>query len=159
MGQIGNTLVKQFSEAVDEFARFVEQCPDGQWKAKCGAEGWTVAQTAQHVSGQFTLEMEYITAAANGAGYPAYTWDEVNAKNDGRAAANASATKDEVLAELRKGASWVSEYVGGLSDDQLTQTRPLPLAGGAEVNVQTLIEGGVLIDHVRGHLASMRAAV
>lgn len=159
MGQIGETLVQQFKEAVDEFAQFVEQCPDEQWSATCGAEGWSVRQTAQHVSGQFPLEMEYITAAGDGKSYPAYTWDDVNARNDSRAARNASATRAEVIDELKKGAEWVSNYVRGMSDEQLTTPRPLRLADGAEVPAKALIEGGVLIDHVRGHLASMRSAV
>lgn len=159
MGQIGEELVTAFNEAVDEFTRFIEQCPESQWNATCGAEGWSVGQTAQHVSGQFPLEMEYITAAGGEEGYPTYTWGDVNARNDARAARNAAATKADVLDELREGVAWVSGYIRGMSDEQLTTARPLPLAGGAEVNAQALIEGGVLIDHVRGHLASMRSAV
>ena len=49
-------------------------------------------------------------------------------------------------------------YLRGLSDDQLDRTGELALADGASVSTQQLIEGGVLIDHVRGHLQSMRAA-
>lgn len=46
-----------------------------------------------------------------------------------------------------------------LSDEQLDRTAPLALADGAGVSAQQLIEGGVLIEHVRGHLNSIRAAV
>ena len=35
---------------------------------------------------------------------------------------------------------------------------PTSEAGGAEVSTQQLIEGGVLIDHVRGHLKSIKEA-
>lgn len=45
-----------------------------------------------------------------------------------------------------------------LSDEQLDRTGALPLADGASVSTQQLIEGGVLIGHVTGHLASIRAA-
>ncbi len=34
----------------------------------------------------------------------------------------------------------------------------LPLAGSAEVTTQQLIEGGVLIDHIKSHLPALRAA-
>ena len=91
MASRAEALATRFDQAVDEFAKAVESCSDAQWKAICNAEGWTVAQTAQHVSGQFPLEMEFITAAAEGRPLPGYSWDDVNGKNESRAAANASA--------------------------------------------------------------------
>jgi hypothetical protein len=102
--------------------------------------------------------MEYITAAADGQPLPGYSWDDINKKNDNRAAMNAAVSKASVLDELRRGASSTAAYLRGLSDDQLDRTGELALADGASVSTQQLIEGGVLIDHVRGHLESMRAA-
>jgi hypothetical protein len=151
-------LATRFDQAVDEFAKTVESCSDVHWKAICNAEGWTVAQTAQHVSGQFPLEMEFITAAAEGRPLPAYSWDDINGKNEGRAAANAAATRGDVVKELRAGAASTSAYIRGLSDEQLDRAGALPLAGGASVTTQQLIEGGVLIEHVTGHLQSIRGA-
>jgi hypothetical protein len=52
----------------------------------------------------------------------------------------------------------VSTWVRGLSDEQLDRTAPLPLANGAVVSTQNLIEGGVLIEHATAHLASIKAA-
>jgi hypothetical protein len=158
MGSRSEALASRFDQAVDEFAKAVESCSDAQWKAICNAEGWTVAQTAQHVSGQFPLEMEFITAAAEGRPLPAYSWDDINGKNDGRAAANAAATRADVVKELRAGAASTSAYVRALSDEQLDRTGALALAGGASVSTQQLIEGGVLIEHVTGHLQSIRGA-
>jgi hypothetical protein len=158
MSQRATGLADQFEEAVADFAKGVEGCSDKQWAAVCNAEGWSVAQTAQHVSGQFPLEMEFITAAAEGRALPAYTWDEINGKNDGRAAKNAAATKADVLKELRAGAASTASYIRALSDEQLDRTGSLPLADGASVSTQQLIEGGVLIAHVTGHLESIRAA-
>ena len=66
MGQRADALAARFEQAVADLAKTVEACSDTQWAAACSAEGWTVAQTAQHVSGQFPLEMEFITAAAEG---------------------------------------------------------------------------------------------
>jgi len=115
------------------------------------------AATAQHVSGQFPLEMEYIAAAAEGRESPPYSWDDINGKNDGRATANSAATKAQVLAEFKEGGSSVAAYIRGLSDEQLDATINLPLTGGAAVSTQQLIEGGVLIDHLNGHLKSIQA--
>jgi hypothetical protein len=158
MGERADALAKDFEQAVKEFAEAIEQVPDDRWAGKGGPEGWTVAALAQHVSGQFPLEMEYITASAEGRPLPGYSWDDINNKNDTRADRNSAASKDEVLRELREGAASAAAYVRGLSDEQLDRKNPLALAGGAEVTTQQLIEGGVLIDHVRSHMQSIRVA-
>lgn len=150
------SLAEQFEQAVNDFAQTIEQIPDDRWSARGGPEGWTIAGVAQHVSGQFPLEMEYITAAAEGKEMPAYSWDDINGKNESRADKNSSASKADVLAELRDGGSSTAAYVRGLSDEQLDRTGALALAGGASVSAQQLIEGGVLIDHVRGHMKSLQ---
>lgn len=158
MGQRSNELAKQFEEAVAEFGKTVEACSDAQWAAVCNAEGWTVAQTAQHVSGQFVNEMMFITAGAEGRPLPPITWPQLNSMNDTQAAENSAVTKAAVLAELRTGAASTASYIRGLSDEQLDHTGSLLLADGATVRTQDLIEGGVLIAHVTGHLESIRGA-
>jgi hypothetical protein len=157
MGERANKLADEFDRAVDDFAKCVEGCSSEKWQATT-LEGYTVAALAQHVSGQFPLEREYIVAAAEGKPMPSYTWYDINGKNDGRAAANTTVGKDAVIKELREGAASMGAYIRGLSDEQLDRTGALPLAGGAEVSTQQLIEGGVLIDHVRGHQKSIEAA-
>ena len=151
-------LADRFDQAIDEFARAIESASDAQWAASGGPEGWTVAATAQHVAGQFPLEREFIGEAAKGGAGLGYTWDDINGKNDTRAAANMQCNKADVIALLRDGAGSMSAYIRGLSDEDLDRTAPLKLAGGAPVSTQQLIEGGVLIEHVTGHLQSMRAA-
>ncbi len=158
MGQRSSALADQFEQAVAEFASTIEAIPNDKWATAQGPEGWTLAATSQHVSGQFPLEMEYITATAEGRPLPSYNWDDINGKNDSRAAKNTSVSKADVLRELREGGASAAAYLRGLSDEQLDRTGELALAGGATVNTQALIEGGVLIDHVKGHLASLRAA-
>jgi hypothetical protein len=158
MGERSSTLATQFEQAVSDLAAAIEKCPESKWNATT-EEGWTLAATAQHVAGQFPLEMEYITAAAEGKPLPGYSWDDINGKNDGRATKETAVTKEHVLKTLREGAASTAAYVRSLSDDQLDRKGALPLAGGAEVSTQQLVEGGVLIDHVRGHLKSIQAAV
>lgn len=158
MSQRSNELAKQFEGAVDAFARTVEECSDAQWAAVCNAEGWTVAQTAQHVSGQFVNEMMFITAGAEGRPLPPITWPQLNSMNDTRAAEHTAVTKAAVLEELRTGAASVAAYIRALTDEQLDRTGSLLLADGATVRTQDLIEGGVLIAHVTEHLESIRGA-
>ena len=155
MGSRAESLADKFEQAVAEFASTIERIPDEKWSAKCGSEGWTVAGVAQHVSGQFPLEMQYITAAAESKPMPSYSWDDINGMNESRAEKNSSASKADVLRELREGAASTAAYVRGLSDEQLERTAALALAGGASVSAQQLIEGGVLIDHVLGHMKSL----
>lgn len=158
MGQRTSALADQFEQAIAEFASTIEAIPDDRWGVARGPEGWTLAATAQHVSGQFPLEMEYITAIAEGRALPAYSWDDINVRNDSRAAENAAVSKADVLRELPESAVSIAAYLRSLSDDQLDRTAELALAGGATVNTRALIEGGVLIDHVRSHMESIRAA-
>jgi hypothetical protein len=158
MGERANALATQFEDAVAEFAKVVEGVPEPKWNATT-EEGWTVAATAQHVAGQFPLEMEFITAGAAGESLPPYSWDDVNAKNDTRAAGEMTVTKDHVLKTLRDGSASVAAYLRGLDDSQLDHKAPLNLANGAEVTTEQLILGGVLIDHVQAHQKSIEAAL
>ncbi|HSP55167.1 MAG TPA: DinB family protein, partial [Dehalococcoidia bacterium] len=125
MGQRTSALADQFEQALAEFASTLEAIPDDKWTAARGPEGWNLAATAQHVSGQFPLEMEYITAIAEGRPLPSYSWDDINGKNDGRAAKNTSVIKAEVLRELRESGKSVAAYLRGMQDDQLDRTGEL----------------------------------
>ena len=158
MSQRATELAGRLEKAVADFAAAVDGCSESQWAATCNAEGWSVAQTAQHVSGQFPLEMEFIKAAAEGTAMPSYTWDDINGKNDTRAAKNTAATKAGVVKELRESAASTAAYIRALSDEQLDRTGVLGLADGASVSAEQLITGGVLIEHVTGHLESIRNA-
>ncbi len=149
---------QRFEESIKDFEGTIQSCSEERWCATGGAEGWTVAATAQHVAGQFPLEHEYISAAAEGRQMPAYTWDDINGKNERRAADHNTCKKEDVLKLLREGSSSMASYIRGLSDEQLDRTASLPLADGASVTTQQLIEGGVLIDHVRGHMQGMPSA-
>ena len=157
MGSQTNALADQLEQAAAEFAESIETYPEDKWAAAQGPEGWTVAAIAQHVSGQFPLEMEYITAAAEGREMPAYTWDDIHGMNGRRAEENTSVSKADVLKELRENATSTAAYLRKLSDEKLDRTVHLGLAD-ADVTVQQLIEGGGLIDHVRDHLKSIQAA-
>jgi hypothetical protein len=157
MGKRSDDLAAEFERAVDDLAKAIESCSDADWNKRT-PEGWNVASTAQHVSGQFPLEMEYISAAAEGKPMPGYTWDDINNRNDNRAAKNTGVSKADVVRELRDGAKSTAAYIRKLTDEQLDRTGKLALAGGADVSTEQLLRGGVLIEHVTGHLQSIRSA-
>ncbi len=157
MGQRSEALAAQFEQAIAELAKVVGDTSDQQWKAVCGEEQWTVAATAHHVGAQLPLEMEYITAAAEGRAMPAYTWDDINQRNAQHAQAFRACTRDDVLTLLGDQAPATAAYVRGLSDEQLDRSVAFPLAGGAMVTTEQLILGGVLITHAQAHLQSILA--
>jgi hypothetical protein len=159
MSKRAEALADEFEDQIGQLTKEIEQCTDRHWQSVCGDEGWTVAATAQHVAAQFPLEMEYLTAAAAGTTMPSYTWDDINTLNERRAQEMSAAGRDDVLKLLRENSAKAASFVRGLSDEQLDRRSPLPLANGAEVSTQDLIEGGVLIDHARGHLKSIRAVL
>jgi hypothetical protein len=66
--------------------------------------------------------------------------------------------KADAIKQLREKSKPVAQWVRGLSDEQLDRTGQLPLADGATVTTQNLIEGGVLIDHAVSHLKSIKSA-
>jgi hypothetical protein len=159
MGQRSEDLARRFEQAVAAFEQTVQACPDDKWHGPCDG-GWTVAQMADHIAGQFPLEGEFFYAAAEGRDLPGHSWDEINKKNDDRAAAAQQITKDQVLKALRDSASPISGWIRGLSDEQLDRAAPLALADGAQVTTQRLLESGALIDHVGGgHLESIKKAI
>ncbi len=157
MSTRSDALADRFEQAIADFAQAVEACPDAKWNTVC-EEPWTVAQVAQHVAGQFPLESEFIFPAAEGRDLPGYSVKDIDEKNDARAAASKDATKADVLSALREGGARLADYIRALSDDQLDRASALPVAGGASVTTQQILEGPILIDHVGGgHLASIRA--
>jgi uncharacterized damage-inducible protein DinB len=158
MGQRSEAIANQYKQAVDDLLAAVEAASDAQWKATCGDEQWTVAATAHHVGAQLPLEHEYLSAAADGKTMPAYTWDDINARNAKHAQEFASCSKAEAQKIIRENTAWIIDFVKGLSDEQLDRSSALPLAGGAQVTTEQLLMGGVLIEHATAHTASIRAA-
>jgi hypothetical protein len=155
MGTRGDDLAKQFEQAMAELRKAVEDYPEDQWHSVRGPEGWTVAANVHHVGHQFPLELEYLKAGAAGAAMPTHTWDDINARNDKHAEEMRACSKQDAL-EILNEASSMAAFVRGLSDEQLGRKSALPLANGAMVSTQQMIEGGFLIDHVRAHLKSIQ---
>src|SRR3954452_12763370 len=131
----GDVLANQFEKALGELTKTVESMPDDKWQAAC-PEGWTVAAVAQHVAAQFPLEKTYISAAAEGTAPPKHSWDDINGTNESRAKDVSAISKADVLKQLRDGGAMMASYVRGLSDEQLAQTAPMALAGGANVSAE-----------------------
>jgi DinB family protein len=142
MSQRSTELADRFEAAVAEFARTVEGCTDEQWTAIYDADGWTVAQVAQRVSGQFVHGMMSIIADVRENPPPNIALDQHNSRNETGNADYSNVTHDAVLSVLRSEGSSVAASIRALSDEQLS--------------TRDFIEAGTLISHVTDHLESMR---
>ena len=68
---------------------------------------------------------------------------------------NAGLSSGQVIALLRDHGARATEYVRGLSDDDLDRSRPIPVMGDNPTTAEQFIER-VLIGHAEAHLQSLR---
>ena len=157
MGARADMLAKQFEAKADELTDTIEKLSDADWKKVTTAEKWSVGVTAHHAAGAHEPIVGMAKTVASGQTLPPFTMamlDEMNAKH---AQDFAGCTKAEALALHKKGVASAAATVRGLSDAELERTGTL-LTGMPTMSVQQIIEG-VLINHIREHLDSIRATV
>jgi hypothetical protein len=154
MAERAEALTKKFEQANGEFTRAVEQCSDASWRSQCQAEGWPVAVAAHHVAGGTAAISGLAQMVAAGQPLPPLTMEQVDQGNADHATQYANCTKQESLDLLRRNGESAAGMIRGLSDEQLDRTGTL---FGGPMSAQQIIED-VLIGHLTGHLASIRAA-
>jgi len=155
MSARADALAARLAEVSGQAIEVIERIPDERWGATCEAEGWTVAATARHLTTAIGPEMAVARLLAGGQAAPG-DWDALHARNAQRAEAYASAPRDETLDLLRRGRQEAIGFVQGLDDAELDRAAPLWLFDDRVASAQEFIER-VLIGHIRGHLASIRA--
>ena len=151
-----NELASQFQRANDDVIAFVSSCDDTTWNMPCEGEGWSIGGVAAHIADGHRSIVGWVRDIV--AGRPiTVTRDELNQANAARAAANATRSREEILAALRARGAAAVESVRALSDDELARTGAFGVAGGAAFSAEQLIER-TLTGHPLRHLASMRAS-
>ena len=85
-------------------------------------------------------------------------WALLHSGNAERSVAHAACSKSEVLDLLRANTESALVSMRALTDAQLDRSAIVPIIADRPVTAGQLIEW-VLIGHIRGHLASIRAAV
>jgi hypothetical protein len=154
VAQRSEEFAKRFEQVNSEFTRAVESSSDGQWRAVCKDEGRAVGVTAHHVAVSHVGISGLVGAIAAGAAMPPLTMDNINEGNAAHAAEHANCRKEETAKLLRENGVAAAQMVRGLSDDQLDKAGSFV---GQEMTAGQAIEN-VLIGHVSGHLASLKAA-
>ncbi|HEV8575427.1 MAG TPA: maleylpyruvate isomerase N-terminal domain-containing protein [Dehalococcoidia bacterium] len=155
----------RFEEANNEFIALIERLDETQWRSRCSAEGWTVAQAACHLAEDHPVLADFAQLAADGKPLPDFTVEAVDQMNAEQAGRNANATKEQVIHLLRTNGAAAAAVVRGLTDAQLDNAISVPASHPFRVlenlperlTSPIAIEAG-LIGHFREHGASILEA-
>jgi hypothetical protein len=112
---------------------------------------------ARHIAVAIPFEMRAFGAFARGDAYEPVRWEWLHDVNAEDGAANAAADISDTLVLLRRNAAVAARAVRAMSDEQLARTG-VYIQGMPPMTVATLLER-VLVGHITGHLASIRAAL
>ena len=124
------------------------------WARRCEAEGWPVSVAALHIALGLRRQASWLALALRGEAPFAFEWEATHALN-ARVAARGAPTREVVRRELHKGATRILGLLDGMGDADL---RRVALTAQEHVfDIERVIRR-VVLPHVRGHLASIRAA-
>ena len=154
-------LAAQYEAAGEKFVRLVESLSDEQWRrvGRNGPErindedeGRTVGVIAHHVALSGSLIMGRIQATLEGRPPPQI---DIRGMNATHAAEHGDITREEVAVLLRRSGAEIAKAVRAIPDDQLDTALETPFG---LMSVKERLER-VLVGHVKGHQASIEAAV
>jgi hypothetical protein len=157
MGAKGEALAKQFEAKVQEATRVIERLSDADWKKTTAAEKWSVGVVAHHIAAGHAGISGIVKTVAGGGSIPDFTMkmlDDMNAKH---ATDFAGCTKSETLQLHRDNAAAAAALVRGLSDTDLARSGTV-LKEMPPMSAEQAVTG-ILITHIDGHVASIRATV
>jgi hypothetical protein len=157
MGARAEQLAKKFDESCAEFNMAVESMSDADWKRVTSAEKWPVGVVAHHVAEAHAGIGGLVHLVAKAQPLPGLTMDMIHAGNAKHAEEQANVTKAVARALLKANGEKASALVRGLSDVELDCSASV-LAGMPAMTAAQAIEG-ILINHVREHLGSIRATI
>lgn len=157
MGARAEALAKQFEGKAADLTAAIEKCSDADWKRVTSGEKWSVGVLAHHVAGSHEGIAGVVKTIAAGQSLPNFTMAMIDEGNAKHAVEFANCTKAETLALHKKNSAMAAGLVRGLSDAELDRSGTV-LSGMPPMTTQQVIEG-ILINHVDGHLGSIRAAL
>ena len=158
MSARAQALAQRFEQANAELANLIESCSDSQWRAVCQGEQWSVGVTAHHIAYDQAHIVEWFQAIAAGLPQPPPAEGGLDAATARHAAQFADCTREETLTLLRRDGELAAGAVRALTDEQLDRMS-LPTADGRPPRTAGQVVERILIGHVLGHGASIRAAI
>lgn len=155
MTQRAEELTSEFQQASADFRQTVESLSDDTWKAITAEEGWPVGVAAHHAAASVQSLAGLIRAAASGQQLPSVTMDQLDAGNAQHAKDFANVSRAEVLQVIDKNTPEAAAMLRSLTDEQLNREVASPFGNGTVTPAQ--IAENILIGHIKGHLASIKA--
>ena len=157
MSARAEALAKQFEAKAAEMTSAIEKLTDADWKKVTTAEKWPVGVTAHHVAGAHEVLAGLLKTLGTGGQMPGLTMAMIDEGNAKHAKEFANCTRAETLALHKKGVATAAATVRALSDAELDRSAVV-LKEMPAMSAQQMIEM-VLINHIDGHLKSIRATV
>jgi len=157
MGARSEALAKAFESKAAELTATIEKLSDADWKKVTAAEKWPVGVTAHHVAGSHEPIAGLVKTVASGQSVPNLTMAMIDEGNAQHAKQFASCTKAETLDLHKKGVTSAAATVRSIDDPDLDRSAAV-LQGMPPMSAQQAIEA-ILINHITGHLGSIKATV
>ena len=154
INQQAQTLQAQFENFQQDLLTSVAGCTDEDWGKVTAAEQWPVGVLTRHIGAAHYPIIELAELIVTGQPLPEITWDMINQGNAQHATEHANCTRSEVLHFLKEQGEKVSNYLAGLTDDELNRRAYVGLFE-AELRAYDLIEQVVVVI-AQGHLESAR---
>ncbi|HEV8148722.1 MAG TPA: DinB family protein [Gemmatimonadales bacterium] len=158
MGHRANALAERIEQGAAALAAYAERLNEEQWRKVVPPDGRTVGVLVHHVASVYPLEIQLASTLAGGQPITGVTWAAVAEMNAKHAKEQASVSKPEALALLRKNSREAAAAVRALSDEVLDRAAPVSLNADAPLTAQFFIEDHAL-RHSFHHLAKIRAAL
>ena len=157
MGARAEALAARIEQGAAQLASYAERLSEAEWKTPIAAErdGRTLNVVVHHVASVYPIEVQLAQAVGSGKDMSDVTWDVVKNMNAGHATENASVSKADALALLRKNSSEAAAAIRQMTDEQLDTAAPFGLSFNAPVTAQFVIEDHAL-RHSWHHLARIK---
>ena len=152
-------LANSFEDTMSGLIEFLSSIPEDKWSTTTDAEGWPVTVAAHHVAmgARFTIDLAVHVAEG---GEITWTSEFIDSANEQHAQAFADIGPEDVMAALREQLPEVSARILGLSPEQLARRVDTPMEyGSGPIHSGADVIQKMLIDHIGGHLESIKTTV
>jgi len=154
MSKRADDLAERFKAFNNELIRFVENCPDEEWRKVCPGEQWPVGVVARHIAASHYGALGLAKLMVAGEKLPELTEGAIDQMNSKHAEKHRLCTRDEVLKMLRETGTSAAAYVAGLRDTDLDRVGHIAAAGG-DMTTEQLIEN-IILRNSGEHFANVK---
>lgn len=157
MSTRAEALAARIEQGAAGLAAYVEKLSDSEWKRPIHVErdGRPLNVIVHHVASVYPVEIQLAQAVGSGKDMSEVTWDVVQNMNAEHAITNASVSKADALALLKKNSSEAANAVRSMTDQQLDTAAPFGLSFNAPVTAQFVLEDHA-VRHSWHHLARIK---